>query len=391
MRDFDFVNPTRIIFGKQSEEKAGNVINEYGFKKVLLVYGQGSIKKSGLYERVVKSLEEAGLSFVEYSGISPNPELRFVKECLEVAKGFQPDIILAVGGGSVIDVCKCVAAGYYYDGNPFDFNLKIVEPKKVLPLGVIVTIAAAGSESSDSCVITDPETMTKTGFNHPLNRPLFAIENPELQYTLPQYQTGAGVADMLMHTMERYYGASDENLLCDIWALDLLKHVVDNAKIACKNPTNYEARAALLLDSSLCHNGLTMIGKTKMPFVVHALEHAISGYRPSVTHGVGIAICYLGWAKYVFPKAPKKFADLGRKLFNIVEQNDEKAAIMGIEAMKDFYASLGVPTTLKEVGINETDLLEIVRLASGNGTRVLGSYPQTLNEQDIKAVYALCL
>lgn len=391
MRDFDFINPTRIVFGKNTEEKVGEIISEYGFKKVLFVYGRSSIKKTGLYEKVVSKLNEAGLLFVEYSGITPNPELKFVKECLEVARRFEPDCILAVGGGSVIDVCKGVAAGYYYDGDPFDFNLKKVTPKKVLPLGVIVTIAAAGSESSDSCVITDTETMTKTGFNHPLNRPLFAIENPELQYTLPSFQTGVGVADMLMHTMERYYGESDDNLLCDIWALDLLKHVVDNAKIVSKNPMNYDSRAALLLDSSLCHDGLTMIGKEKMPFVVHALEHAISGYRPDIAHGAGIAICYLGWAKYVFSKAPKKFADLGRKLFNINEQNDEKAAIMGIEAMKDFYVSLGIPTTLKEVGITEIDLPELARLASGNGTRVLGSYPQSLNEEDIKAVYALCL
>ena len=391
MRDFDFVNPTRIIFGKKSEEKVGDVLLGYGFKKILLVYGQSSIKTTGLYDRVLEKLGEAGMIVKEYSGITPNPELRFVKECFKAAKDFQPDCILAVGGGSVIDVCKCVAAGYYYDGNPFDFNLKKVEPKKALPLGVILTIAAAGSESSDSCVITDPDTMTKTGFNHPLNRPLFAIENPELQYTLPQFQTGVGVADMLMHTMERYFGESEDGLLCDVWALDLLKHVVDNAKIVCKNPTDYEGRAALLLDSSLCHNGITMIGKAKMPFVVHALEHAISGYRPSVAHGAGIAICYLGWAQYVCRKAARKFADLGRKLFNIDEQNDEKAAIMGVDAMRDFYKSLGIPTTLKEVGITEIDLPELARLASGNGTRVIGSYPQPLNEQDIRAIYALCL
>lgn len=391
MRDFDFVNPTRIIFGKNSEEKIGAILSGYGFKRILFVYGQSSIKKSGLYDRVLSKLNESGMVVEEYSGITPNPELKYVKECLKVARAFHPDCILAVGGGSVIDVCKGVAAGYFYEGDPFDFNLKKVEPIKTVPLGVIVTIAAAGSESSDSCVITNPETKTKTGFNHPLNRPLFAIENPELQYTLPQYQTGVGVADMLMHTMERYFGESEDNMLCDAWALDLLKNVVDNAKIVCKNPTDYNARAALLLDSSLCHNGITMIGKTKMPFVVHTLEHAISGYRPDVAHGAGIAICYLGWAQYVCLKSAKKFADLGRKLFNIVEPNDEKAAIMSIDSMRDFYKSLGIPTTLKEAGISETDLQELARLASGNGTRVIGSYPQPLNEQDIKAVYALCL
>lgn len=391
MKDFDFINPTRIIFGRKSEEKVGEVLKGYGFKKIMFIYGQSSTKRTGLYDVIVSKLKEAGIEFVEYSGITPNPELRYVEEALKIAKEYNPECLLAVGGGSVIDVAKSVAANYYYDGHPFDFNLKKAVPTKTLPLGVVLTIAAAGSESSDSCVITDSANMNKTGFNHPLNRPLFAIEDPELLFTLPKYQLSVGVADMMMHTMERFFGASDENMLCDEWALALLKHEVENARIAYANPNDYEAQAALMLDSSLSHDGLTAIGKIKSPFVVHALEHAVSGYKPDVTHGAGIAICYLGWAKYVYMKDLKKFATLGRKLFNIEEQNDEKAAIIGIEAMRDFYISLGIPTTLNEVGITESDLPELVRIASGNGTRVIGLYPQPLDESDIRAVYALCL
>ena len=390
MKDFDFVCPTRIVFGRKTEEKVGEIIKEYGFRKVLLVFGEGSIKRSGLYDSVVFRLCESGIDVREYSGIKPNPELSFVKEGLLIAHDYHPDCLLAVGGGSVIDVCKSIAAGYFYEGDPFDFNTKKATPRKALPVGVILTIAAAGSECSDSCVITNPDTMVKRGFNHSLNRPLFAIEDPELLFTLPPFQTAAGLVDMMMHTMERYFGESEGKMLCDMWALDLLKHELDNGRIAMENPTDYEARAALMLDSSLSHNGLTGLGKA-VPFVVHPLEHAISGFNPKVTHGAGIAICYLGWARYIYKKAPKKFADLGRELFNIEEQNDEKAAIIGIDAMKDFYVFLGVPTTLGEIGITENDLPDLVRLASGNGTRVIGSYPQPLNEQDIKAIYALCL
>lgn len=391
MRDFDFINPTRIIFGKKSEEKIGDVLKAYGFKKIMLICGQNSVKRSGLFDFVTLKIKEAKLDFVEYSGITPNPELRFVEEGLRVAKQYEPDCLLAIGGGSVIDVAKSICANYFYEGHPFDFNLKKAVPTKTLPLGVILTIAAAGSESSDSCVITDPTTKNKTGFNHPLNRPLFAIEDPELLFTLPKFQIAVGVADMMMHTMERYFGASDGNMICDEWALALLKHEVENARIAYENPTDYEAQAALMLDSSLSHDGLTAIGKTKSPFVVHALEHAVSGYKPDVTHGAGIAICYLGWAKYVYKQDLKKFAALARKLFNIEEQNDEKASIIGIEAMRDFYISLGIPTSLREVGITKSDLPELVRLASCNGTRVIGLYPQPLNESDIEAVYTLCL
>jgi alcohol dehydrogenase YqhD (iron-dependent ADH family) len=390
MIDFDYVLPTRIIFGHKSEEKIAEVLLGYGFKSVLLVYGGGSIVRNGLYQKVVALLDKASIAHAELSGITPNPDKSFVIRGKALVQKHHCDCLLAVGGGSVIDVAKAIGVSLYYEGDPFDFNLHKAKPSKTLPVGVILTIAAAGSESSDSCVISDDATGIKQGFNSSLIRPLFALEDPELTYSVSPYQTAAGITDIMMHSMERYFNESDGNQLADDWALDLCKNVMIAGKKALQNPSDYDARAALMLGSSLSHDGLTGLGK-KFSFVVHPLEHAVSGYKKDVTHGAGIAICYLGWAKYVYLKAPAKFAKLARKLFNITVEDDKKAAIMGVNAMKEFYLSIGMPTSLKEVGINEIDLPKLAGLASGNGTRVVGCCPQSLSEQDIEAVYRLCL
>ena len=390
MIDFDYQLPTRIIFGRQSENKVGDILNFYGFKKVLVVYGGGSIVRSGLYDKVVLALKDAGIAHVELKGITPNPDKHFVNAGRTIALNEKVDALLAIGGGSVIDVAKAIGVSCFYEGDPFDFNLHKVKPSKTLPVGVILTIAAAGSESSDSCVISDDTTKIKQGFNSSVIRPVFAIEDPELTYGVSAYQTAAGISDIMMHSMERYFNTSDTNQLADEWALDLCKNVMIAGKKSLQNPTDYDARAALMLDSSLSHDGLTNLGK-KFSFVVHPLEHAISGYKSEVTHGAGVAICYLGWARYVYKKDVMKFAKLARKLFNILDDDEGKAAIMGINAMKEFYLSIGMPTSLHEVGIEEADLPKLARLASGNGTHVIGCCPQSLNEQDIEAVYRLCL
>jgi len=390
MIDFDFQMPTRIIFGHQSETKVGEILSGYGFKKVLIVYGGGSIVRSGLRAKVIAALDQAKIAHVELKGITPNPDKHFVAEGRVLAQQEKIDALLAVGGGSVVDVAKAVGVSFYYGGDPFDFNLHKLNPTKTLPVGVILTIAAAGSESSDSCVISDDVSKIKQGFNSPVIRPLFAIEDPELTYGVPAYQTAAGIADIMMHSLERYFNASDNYQLSDEWALDLCANVMAAGQKSLQNPTDYDARAALMIDSSLSHDGLTGLGK-KAPFVIHPLEHAVSGYKNEVTHGAGIAICYLGWSRYVYEKATPKFAKLARRLFNISVEDDKKAAIMGINAMKEFYLSIGMPTSLREVGIEEADLPELARLASGNGTHVIGCCPQSLNEQDIEAVYRLCL
>lgn len=386
MIDFDFIAPTRIIFGHKAEDKIGAVLAEYGFKKVLLVYGF-SVKRTGLYEKIITLLDKDGIAHVELSEVRANPCRSKVLEGLSLAKKEKVDCLLALGGGSIIDTAKSIGVGYYYEGDPFDFNLHTALPKKSLPVGVISTMASSGSESSDSCVIQDDGTHVKQGFNSPIVRPLFAIEDPELTYTVPAYQTAAGVADIMMHSLERYFGPSDPNQLADEFALDLIKNAMKAGRAVLKDPRDYGARASLMLDSSLSHDGLTSIGKA-YKFVIHPLEHVLSGYRPEIVHGAGVALLYPAWAQRVYKKDPHKFAHLAKALFKIKGTNDEELAIMGIRSMRDFFVSIGLPSSLNEVGINQEDLPNLVSLASGNGTHGVGCYPQVLDVQDIEAIYA---
>ena len=285
---------------------------------------------------------------------------------------------------------KAVGAGFYYEGDFFDFNLHKATPKKCLPIGVVLTISSAGSESSNSCVIQDDEKKIKQGFNCDLVRPVFAIENPELTYSVPGYQTFAGVSDIMMHSLERYHNASGENELADEWALSLILSTMEAAKTLLRNPNDYEARARVMLNSSLTHDGLTSLGKTSV-FVVHPLEHALSGYDQKITHGAGVALLYPVWATYVYKKDIGKFAKLTEYLFKEKGATDEETAIMGIRLMKEFFSSLGMPTTFQEVGLGEKDIPALVSIATGNGTRTVGRYPQPLTEQDVEAIYRLLL
>lgn len=387
MADFEFVSPTKIFFGKKKEEDIASILSSYGLRHPMLVYGSSSIKRSGLYDLVATKLKEAGISFCELSGVRPNPSSELVKSGVNLAKEEDIDCLLAIGGGSVIDTAKSIGVGFYYDGDPFDFNLHIAEAKKSLPVGVILTIASAGSEASNSCVIQNDVTKVKQGFNNDLVRPLFAIEDPELTSSVPPFQTACGIADTMMHSLERYFSFDPVHQLSDDWALDLVKDVMVNGKKALENPNDYDARAALMLDSTLSHNGLTGLAK-RVKFVVHPLEHALSGYKKDVTHGAGVALLYSAWARYVYERNPAPFAYLANKLFNIKGASEQESAIMGIVSMEDFFASIGMPTSLNEVGIRKEDIPNLVALASGNGTRVVGCYPQPLEAKDMEAIYA---
>ncbi|MFA5481701.1 MAG: iron-containing alcohol dehydrogenase, partial [Bacilli bacterium] len=277
MLDFDFVSPTRLYFGREKEKRIGNIIKTYGFKKILLHYGTGSIKSSGLYESVVTSLKDANIEFVELGGVRVNPTHSLVRAGVFLAKKEHIDAVIAVGGGSVIDSAKAIAAGYYYDGDPFDFNLHKARPQKALPIGVLLTLSAAGSELSASCVISNDETNTKRGFNSDIIRPLFAICNPELTYTVSKYQTGCGIVDIISHSFERYFSPSEHIELADEFALSVIRHVVEVGKKAIDNPMDYDARASLMLASSFSHNGITGLGK-KVSMPVHLIAHALSGF-----------------------------------------------------------------------------------------------------------------
>ena len=301
MINFDFYSPTKIFFGKDRENEVGKIIKDYGFKKVLLHYGQNSIKKTGLYDKVVNSLNQAGVTFIELSGVEPNPKIELVRYGVELVKQEQVDFILAVGGGSVIDSAKAIACGAKVDFDPWLFNLHKKSPLDALKVGVILTLSAAGSELSNSCVITNMNELFKNGFNSDYIRPLFVIENPELTYTVSKFQTGCGIVDILMHTLERYFTDTSDIEFAKNISEGLIKSVIDAGKKVINNPYDYEGRSTLMIASSFSHNGLTGLGG-KMYFTVHKLEHQVSGTFDNVAHGAGLSVLLPAWAKWIYKK-----------------------------------------------------------------------------------------
>lgn len=390
MIDFEFVSPTKIYFGRNKEEDIGQIIKSYGFKKVLLHFGGGSIQRSGLYDTIINSLKSVNLAYVVLGGVRVNPTRELVKLGVALARKEKIDLILAVGGGSVIDSAKAIAAGYFYDGDPFDFNLHIAKPQKALPIGVILTIAAAGSEASPSCVISDDLTQIKRGFNCDLLRPLFVIMNPELTYSVCKKQTANGIVDIISHSFERYFSHSIYEELSDKFALSLIRHVVEYGQTAIDNATNYEARASLMLAGALSHNGLTGLGK-KVSFPIHQLSHALSGMKPDIAHGAGLAVLMPAWMSYVINDETKKLATFAREVFKLNFNNDLEGANIAIRKLKDFFHRIDAPLTLSQLGIIKEDIPQLVNLVTENGTRVVGHSVRPLDGKDIESIFLSCL
>lgn len=390
MIDFDLSIKTKLYFGPNKENLIGDILLEYSFNNVLIVIGQSSVKKSGLLDRVLASLNEKRIKYTVFEGVRPNPTVENVKEGLKLAKEFKPDILLAIGGGSVIDTAKSIAASYYYDGDPFDFNLHKAKPQKVLPVGVILTISAAGSEMSTSCVIQDDKTGVKMGFNSELIRPLFAIENPELTFGVNKYQTSCGIVDIMMHTLERYLQPSSNNEPADGFAEALLKSVIKAGQVIVRNPEDYESRAVLMLMSSMSHNGLTNIGKPfGMP--VHQLEHALSGMYPSIAHGAGLAVLWPAWAKYYVEYEVDKFDQYARNVWGSQIQDKEANALQGIKLTEEFFKYLGMPSRLMEFRVGMIDVDGLVNLLTNNGTRVVAHRTKPIDKEVAEAIYRSCL
>ena len=339
MIDFDFYSPTKIYFGNNKEQLIGQICNEYGYKRIYIVIGQGSAIRSGLLDKVTASLDEFGIKYQILQGVRANPTIDLCHKGIDEARVFAPNLILAIGGGSVIDTAKNIAVGYFYTGDSFDFNLHIATPKKALPIGVILTIAASGSELSNSCVIQDDVKQIKMGFNNDIVRPVFAIENPKLTYSVSKAQTAYGVVDIMMHTLERYFHASSDNEPADGFAEALLKSVIKAAKVVINNPTDYDARAVLMLMSSLSHNDLTSIGKKKLLFV-HQLEHALSGVYPQVAHAAGLAVLFPAWAKYYVEYDTDKFNQLATNVFDLHNKNKLENAKAGIREIEKLFELL---------------------------------------------------
>lgn len=362
MYNFEYYTSTFIEFGKKSEEKVAQLIKAQNCKKVLIHYGGHSAKKSGLIDKIEKLLTEENIPYVELGGVVPNPRLSLVYKGIELAKKENVDFILAVGGGSVIDSAKAIGYGIANEGDVWDFYAQKRVTDKCVPVGVVLTIAAAGSEMSNSSVITNDETGLKRSYHTEISRPRFAIMNPEFTMTLPEYQTACGCTDIMMHTMERYFTAGETMELTDKIAESVMQIVLKNAPILLEQPDNYEARAEVMWAGSLSHNGLTGCGIKNKDFATHMLEHELGGVY-DVAHGAGLAAVWGSWARYVYKECLGRFKKFAINVMNVEEVgSDEEIALKGIEAMEKFYHSIGMPTSIKELGLDLTDA-DIEKLA----------------------------
>ena len=355
MFGFQYYTPTKVLFGKQTELRTAEMIREFGGTKVLIHYGGGSVVRSGLLDRVMNNLSEAGISYVTLGGAVPNPHLGLVYEGIELCKKEGVDFLLAVGGGSAIDSAKAIGYGVTNEGDVWDFYDYKRKATACLPLGVILTIAATGSEMSDSSVITKEEGLVKRGYSSDYCRPKFAIMNPELTMTLPDYQTACGCTDIMMHTMERYFTNGGNMELTDALAEGLLRTVKENAEILVKDPKNYDARAEVMWAGSLAHNGLTGCGNDGGDWMTHKLEHELGGLY-DVAHGAGLAAIWGSWARYVMNDCLPRFKRYAIQVMGVKDEGtDEEIALKGIEALEDFYRAIGMPTNLRELGVAATD------------------------------------
>ena len=390
MSNFSYYTPTHVYFGRGTQNQVGALVRAQGCKKVLIHYGGQSARRSGLLAQVEASLDAAGVAHVQLGGVVPNPHLSLVYEGIELCRREGVDFILAVGGGSVIDSAKAIGYGMCMDGDVWELYNHTRRATGCLPIGVILTIAASGSEMSDSSVITKEEGGIKRGYNDDICRPKFAIMNPELTMTLPDYQTACGCTDILMHTMERYFVQGDAMEITDSIAEALMRTVIKQAKILRDDPKNYDARAEVMWAGSLSHNGLTGCGHDGSDFASHRLEHEMGGMF-DVAHGAGLAAVWGSWARYVYQNCMPRFVRFARNVMGVdAALSDDAAALRGIELMEDFFRSIHMPTCFSELGIQPTqeqleEMAHKCYLAVGG---LLGS-AKKLDEGDMIAIYKM--
>ena len=351
MNDFNYYAPTKVVFGKGAEQKVGNLIKEQNCKKVLIHYGSGSARRSGLLDRIEAIFDKEGITYIELGGVVPNPRLSLVYEGIALCKKENVDFILAVGGGSVIDSAKAIGYGVANEGDVWDFFDFKRKPTACLPIGVVLTIAAAGSEMSGSCVITKEDGGMKRGCTTDYSRLKFAVLDPELTMTLPPYQTACGCTDILMHTMERYFNHGENMELTDGISEHLLRTVMKNAKILMDEPQCYKARAEVMWAGSLSHNGLMACGNDGGDWACHQLEHELGGMF-DVAHGAGLAAVWGSWARYVCDALPDRFEQFAVNVMGVENGDDKNAVIQkGIEAMENFFRQIEMPTDLGGLNI----------------------------------------
>ena len=391
MRDFNYYAPTEVVFGKQSEEQVAHLVKKYGGSKVLVHYGGQSAKRSGLLDKICNLLQEEGIDYVMLGGVVPNPRLSLAQQGIELCRNESVDFILAVGGGSVIDSSKCIAYGVGFEGNVWDIYLGKATPTTMLPVAAVLTIPAAGSEMSESSVITNEDGDIKLGYSNNLSRPKFAIMNPERTFTLPPYQTAAGVTDMMMHTMERYFTKDDDMDLTTDLAEAALRSMKDAIFAVLKNPEDYRYRTQIMWGGSLMHNGLTGCGVSD-DWATHQLEHELSGMF-DVTHGAGLAAVWPSWARYVMYENLSRFVRFAVNVMGVPNDftDPETTALKGIEAMERFYHAIGMPINIKELigrEITDGEIKEMVRKCSRDNTHTCGCL-KVLKAEDMEAIYQM--
>ena len=390
MEDFEFVSPTHFVFGRDAELKAGRMLAERGARKVLLHYGGRSAVESGLVDRVKSSLADADVECVELGGVRPNPEITLVREGVALSKEHGIDWVLAVGGGSVIDSAKAIAVGAHYEGDVWDFFETKQQTDDVLPIAVVLTIPAAGSEASKNTVVSNDELGLKSGYPNNAQRPKIAFMNPELTFTLPPYQTAAGLTDMFCHLLERFFDDVGSVPVTDNLNLSLMKTVRAEAPRVLVDPENYDARANVMWAGMLCHQGLAGVGRHE-DWATHGLEHELSALDPDITHGAGLAVMFPAWMEYVYSENPARFAYYGREVFGLAPTgNVEDDALSAIDETRGFFASLGMPTTLAELGIEEADIERMIPALKANKGEPFGSFMK-LSMDDAREIYRLAL
>ncbi len=385
MENFIFQNPTRIVFGKGTEAETGKETARYS-RRALLHYGGGSIKKSGLYERVCKSLKDAGVDYVELGGVQPNPRLSLVREGIRLCREKKLDFLLAVGGGSVIDSAKAIGIGVPSGGDVWDFYLKKRKVTEMLPVGVVLTIPAAGSEASNGSVITNEEGWLKKDAGAECMRPKFAVMNPELTFTLPPYQTACGAADIMAHVMERYFTRVPSVDFTDRLCEATLRTIIENVPVALAEPEDYDARAQIMWASTIAHNDLLGTGRVG-DWASHMIEHELSGIY-DVAHGAGLAVTFPAWMKHVYKNDVGRFARFAVNVWGVEPRFDwpERTALEGIGRTKSFFRDIGLPTSLPELGVKDDRFEEMAKKATAAGP--LGNFMK-LGAKDVVSIYQL--
>ena len=390
MIDFSLTLPTKMVFGKGALDQLGEIIRDYGFRKVLLVYGGQSIRQNNLYDRVIAQIKASGAGYTEIGGVQANPTVAFCEKVAALARAEEAQLLLAVGGGSVIDTCKCAAHAVANHTSVEDILFANVPIRHTIPVGVVLTIAAAGSETSDSLVLTQESTGLKRGLSHPLNRPLFALMDPQLTYTVSPYQTASGVTDILMHTMERYIRLdTGDHDLVDRVSEGLLCAVIDAGRKAMKNPEDYDARATLMLAGSWSHNGLTGAG-CKFAMVAHKLEHEMSAIDPAIAHGAGLAVVWPAFLDYIYKGNLTRFSQYASRIWGVASGEAETMAQEGIARMRAYFREIGMPSTLRELGLSESDILPMANKATNDGKVTFASCVP-VDRQAFIEIYQRCL